>query len=514
MIGSRRKWHLIIPYDLLIIACWHEFSTNIPFYITSSNRLGHVTGLAYIPASSLFPCFPSTSTTCSIPIIQPMDHIAFYGTVIHSLSPSSLSILQNTLVVAGAGKIHSIHPNLPAEQISTTIQENGYAFLQVHRLTDREFLIPGFVDTHNHAPQWTQRGVGRGIPLLEWLDKVTFAHETKFKDPDYARRTYRSCVTGFLKQGVTTAAYYGSHHPNASKVLVDVCLDLGQRALVGKCNMDRNAPDWYRDSSAEASVSETRDFIDYARRRSNGLVSPVLTPRFAISCSDLLLQGLGRLAAENPDLPIQTHFNEARDEIQFTKSLFPDFKTESDLYGRFGLFSDRSILAHSIFLADDEIQRLNEANCGISHCSISNTTMQEFMIAPIREYLRRGIKVGLGSDSGGGYSSSMLEVMKQAFLVSNARQTLTDGRDPALSLEECFFLATLGGAQVCGLADCTGNFEPGKEFDALIIRADVDGVMTPVEEGDSLREIWEKFMMTGDDRNIVQVYVRGRLVKG
>ena len=160
------------------------------------------------------------------------------------------------------------------------------------------------------------------------------------------------------------------------------------------------------------------------------------------------------------------------------------------------------------------MERLKQVNCGIAHCPISNTTMLEFMIAPIREYLRRGIKVGLGTDSGGGYSSSMLEVMKQAFLVSNARQTMTGGKDPALSLEECFYLATLGGAHVCGLGDKVGSFEVGKKFDALVIDTEVDGVMTPVEEEDSRYVVWEKFLMTGDDRNIVKVYVNGKVVKG
>lgn len=450
---------------------------------------------------------------------QSQSTFAIYGTVVHSLSPTALNILPNTLITITSGKITSLQPNIPPSQIPSYLP-SPTATIQVKHLKSHEFLIPGFVDTHNHAPQWTQRGVGRGIPLLEWLPRVTFAHESKFQNPEYAKRTYTSCIRGFLKQGITTAAYYGSLHGEASRILVDVCLEMGQRALIGKCNMDRNSPDWYIDDSVEESLRETREFIEYARRKSSpppsgeALVTPVLTPRFAISCTQPLLEGLGAIARENPDIPIQTHFNEARDEISFTKSLFPNFATETALYSHFGLFTSRSILAHSIFLQEEEFRRLKEVDCGIAHCPISNTCMQEFMIAPVREYLRRGIKVGLGTDSGGGYSSSMLEVMKVAFLVSNARQTDTEGRDQALSLEECFFLATLGGARVCGLGDRVGNFEAGKEFDALVVSADVqEGVMCPVEEEDDIYTIWEKFMMTGDDRNIVRVYVNGRVVK-
>lgn len=447
--------------------------------------------------------------------------LAFHGTVIHSRSLNELEILENCFVLVDkAGKIQALQPDVDSSQLNIIISDNGYApdVFPIKHLRRGEFLCPGFVDTHNHAPQWTQRGVGRGQTLLDWLQNVTFAHESKFEDQEYAIRTYSSCVAGFLQQGITTASYYGSRHGKASQILADICFEKGQRALVGKCNMNRNAPDWYRDSSIEDSLHETRAIIQHIEDLDpeSRLVKPVLTPRFAISCDPDLLSGLGDIAREHPQLPIQTHFNEAKQEIEFTRQLFPNFRTEAELYKEFGLLNERSILAHCIFLEEEEIVTLKELGCGVSHCPISNTTMQEFMVAPIRDYLRRGIKVGLGTDSGGGYSSSMLEVMKQAFVVSIARQTLTKGQDAALSLSEVFFLATLGGAQVCGLDKKIGNFVVGKEFDALEIHTTdlaLPGVMAPVEEEDSISVIFEKFLMTGDDRNISKVYVRGRSVK-
>lgn len=447
--------------------------------------------------------------------------LAFHGTVIHSRSLNELEILHDCFVLVDkAGKIQALQADVEPTQINSIVSDHGYApdVFPVKHLRRGEFLCPGFVDTHNHAPQWAQRGVGRGETLLDWLNKVTFAHEAKFADSEYAKRMYSSCISGFLQQGITTASYYGSHHGQATQILADVCFEKGQRALVGKCNMNRNAPEWYRDSSVAESLRETRDLIQHVQNLDpdNQLVKPVLTPRFAISCDPELLSGIGAIAQDYPDLPIQTHFNEAEQEIQFTRQLFPEFRTEADLYKRFGLLNDRSILAHCIFLESEEMDVLQELHCGVAHCPIANTTMREFMVAPIREYLRRGIKVGLGTDSGGGHSSSMLEIMRQAFVVSNARQMLTQGQEPALSLEEGFFLATLGGAQVCGLDDRVGNFAVGKEFDALEIHTmdlEYPGVMTPVEEEDSTFVIFEKFLMTGDDRNIAKVYVGGRSVK-
>ncbi|EAW06699.1 putative guanine deaminase [Aspergillus clavatus NRRL 1] len=454
--------------------------------------------------------------------------IAFHGTVIHSLSPTDLQILPNTfLLIDTAGKIQALVPNTAPETINTLVAENGYApdVFPVKHLPRTSFLIPGFIDTHHHAPQWAQRGVGRGRSLLDWLENITFAHEAKFADPAYAEKMYGAVVDGLLNQGITTAAYYASKHLDATKILARICATRGQRALVGRCNMNRHAPDWYRDADAEVSVAETAEFIAWMRgldvgggdgdgdgEAENALVKPVITPRFAISCDETVLAGLGELARQNPDLPIQTHFNEAEQEIEFTRQLFPGFKHEAELYQRFGLLGERSILAHCIFLQEEEMEVLKSAGCGVAHCPISNTTMQAFMVAPVREYLRRGIKVGLGTDSGGGHSVSMLEVMKQAFVVSTARATETRGADPALGLNECFFLATLGGAQVCGLEDKVGSFAVGKEFDALEIVAE-GGVMTPVEDDDSIEIVLEKFLMTGDDRNIAKVYVRGRAVK-
>ena len=447
--------------------------------------------------------------------------LAFYGTVIHSRNLSDLEVLDTCFILVDqSGRIQALQAGVESDQINNIILSLGYApdVFPVKTLQRGQFLCPGFVDTHNHAPQWAQRGVGRGKPLLEWLDHVTFAHEAKFADPDYARRMYSHCVAGFLQQGVTTASYYGSLHGEATRILADVCLEKGQRALVGKCNMNRHSPDWYRDSSVEDSLQQTRELIQHIQRidPENQLVKPVLTPRFAISCDSELLLGLGKIATEHPDLPIQTHFNEARQEIQFTRELFPEFRTEADLYKRFGLLNDRSILAHCIYLEEEEIESLQALRCGVAHCPISNTTMDSFMVAPVRDYLRRGIKVGLGTDCGGGHSISMLETMRQAFVVSTAQEMLTKGQDHALSISEGFFLATLGGAQVCGLDSKIGDFAVGKDFDALethTIDLERPGVMTPVEEEDSISVIFEKWLMTGDDRNIVKVYVRGRLVK-
>lgn len=431
----------------------------------------------------------------------------------HSIGLNTLELLPDaTLVVDSNGKITALYKSA-VELKQGTLPTDA----RMRQIPPGDFLIPGFVDTHNHAPQWPMRGLGQGLHILDWLEKITFPHEARFADPVYARNSYESCVDGFLRQGITTASYYCSSHAEATRILADICLVKGQRALVGKCNMDRNAPDSVRDQSAERSLDETVACIKHIRElkdNAEALVQPVLTPRFAICCTAELLDGLGKIARSDGHIAVQTHFNEAEQEVKATRDLFPQFKSEADLYESFGLLGPRSILAHCTVMDTYETSRLKALNCGIAHCPIANMTVGGgFMVAPVADFLRNGIKVGLGTDSGGGFASGMLDSIRQTIIASNAREVLSNGADKALTLSQVFHLATVGGAEVLGLDEKIGNFAVGKAFDAAWISSEPLSAMTMRETDDSLSTLFEKFLMTGDDRNIVHVFVQGRSVK-
>lgn len=438
----------------------------------------------------------------------------FQGAIVHSTHLNTLEILPDaTLVIDAHGKITAFYKSAPEFQ-KIEIPSDA----QVRRIPPGDFLIPGFVDTHNHAPQWPMRGLGQGLHILDWLEQVTFPHEARFADPVYARKAFESCVDGFIRQGITTASYYSSSHAEATCILADVCSAKGQRALVGKCNMDRNAPDSVRDQSAQVSLDETMACIKHIRglehHAGGALVQPVLTPRFAICCSPELLEGLGKIAKSDKDIAIQTHFNEAEQEVEATRELFPQFQSECDLYESFGLLGPRSILAHCTVMDAYETSRLKALGCGVAHCPIANMTVGGgFMVAPVADFIRNGIKVGLGTDSGGGFASGMLDSIRQAIIASNAREVLSKGADRALTLSQVFYLATMGGAEVLGLDEKIGNFAVGKDFDATWVSSEPLSAMTMREADDSLTTVFEKFLMTGDDRNIIRVFVQGRSVK-
>lgn len=370
------------------------------------------------------------------------------------------------------------------------------------------------------------RGLGQGLHILDWLSQITFPHEAKFSDTTYAQDVYSKCVSMGLRQGITTACYFGSLHTAATKILVDVCLEKGQRAFVGKTCMDhpKTNPEGYREGTEDA-VEGTREVIRHCHAvdEKGEFVRPILTPRFAISCTPESLTELGKLAKEHEHVLNQTHFCEAKQEIDATLAQYPQFSSEADLYENYGLLNQRSVLAHCTLLSEHDLEKIRGLDCGIAHCPISNTTVGGgFMAAPIRKLLSERVnKIGLGTDSGGGYSCSIMDAMRQAIIVGNAREMLSDGGEKRLSLEEVFYMATLGGARVLGMERRVGSFEAGKCFDALLVDmgGEVEGVNTMVDtdgdgNGEDMRTVWEKWIVTGDDRNLRGVWVGGERKKG
>lgn len=162
--------------------------------------------------------------------------------------------------------------------------------------------------------------------------------------------------------------------------------------------MNRNTADYYVEASTKSSLEDTHSVIDHIKSlnaqatNTEPLVQPILTPRFAISCSDDLLAGLGSLAASDPALRIQTHISENLSEIAFTKKLFPQISSYAGVYDHFGLLRNNTVLAHAVHLEDDEKKLVLERKAGISHCPTSNFNLSSG-VAPIGEFLDLGIKV-------------------------------------------------------------------------------------------------------------------------
>jgi len=308
--------------------------------------------------------------------------------------------------------------------------------------------------------------------------------------------------------------------------------------------MNRNSPAYYVDSSTEASIADVRELMSHIRTLHpppiasdhEPLVQPIITPRFAISCTDNLLFELGDLAASEPNVRIQTHISENPSEVSYTAELFPSVSSYAEVYDMFGLLRNNTILAHAVHLSRDEMELIKAKDAGISHCPTSNFNLSSGM-APVGVFLDMGIKVGLGTDISGGYNISILNAIQNASIASKVISVLSrNAKSPAqatpctgfankqLTIPTLLYLATAGGAKVCNLEKQIGDFEVGKNFDALLVsvRDEVGnpgiwgiGSDSDSSEKRSLLELWlERFLFCGDDRNIRRVYVQGKLVGG
>ncbi|KAJ1874055.1 hypothetical protein LPJ57_004858 [Coemansia sp. RSA 486] len=408
--------------------------------------------------------------------------------------------------------------------------------IHVTTLSSDQFLMPGLIDTHTHAPQFAFLGIGHDLPLMDWLEKYTFKHESEFKDPKVAKEFYHDVINRVIRNGVTFAAYYGTIHTESNRVLADTIRNAGQRAFVGKVCMDVNSPSYYSESTEE-SIEGTEKFVKAIlgdQNESTGgselrLVRPIVTPRFAPTCSMDCLRGLGDIAHKY-QLPVQSHLCENPSEVAFVKQCFPDSTSYTDVYRKAGLLGHRTIMAHCVHMSADDIKHLRETGSCVSHCPTSNFALGSG-IADVRRFIANDIPVGLGTDVGGGYTPSILDAMRMAAAANRAliaakrdRGEQLEGRD-AVPLEagETVFLATQGGARVMGMADQLGSLDKDKLFDAIVVDLDVPSSPVPSVNGTPAvkclgdpAEAWrvrlEQFVFLADDRNIARVYVGGNLI--
>ncbi|KIO27815.1 hypothetical protein M407DRAFT_243264 [Tulasnella calospora MUT 4182] len=460
----------------------------------------------------------------------------FYGSLVHATSLRHIQACPRALIgVSDDGVIDWVLDDVDSASIQDAMISKGWQIEDVDfiELGFGQWIMPGFVDTHTHAPQYPNMGIGGQYELLDWLKNVTFPTEAKFEDVEYAKKAYTSVVQRVLDCGTTTCCYYATLHLQATRVLADICHAKGQRAFIGKCNMDRHASETYQESSPAQSLADTETIISYIGSLEDPLVQPILTPRFAIACCDDLLAGLGTIASQHPDMAIQTHISENPSEIAFTGELFPDCDTYAHVYDKFGLLREKTILAHGVHLKDDELDLIKSRNAGISHCPTSNFHLSSG-IANVADMLDRGIKVGLGTDVSGGYSPSILTAIQHASIASKVlafQASSPPDSSPSsfsqkqLPLSALLYLATLGGADLCGLSSVIGTITPGKQFDAILVdvtKGGVEGIWVEQEVGEELGvqnkarllEMLEKFLFCGDSRNVRTVWVKGRVVGG
>jgi guanine deaminase len=333
------------------------------------------------------------------------------------------------------------------------------------------------------------------LPLLDWLARYTFAQEERFADPGYAKEAYGAFADELVRQGTLHACVFATVHGEATAILFDILAERGVAAFVGKVSMDTGGTPALTEDTA-GSLRTAEELI--LRFRDHPAVKPILSPRFALTCSDALLDGLGALAARY-GTPVQSHLAENREEVRLVKER--GARSYADVYARHGLFGHTpTLMAHCIYLEDGELELMRGRDVTAVHCPDSNLNLSSG-IMPARRMLRADVRVGLGTDVGSGHDLSMNGAMVRAVQCSKILKWSDPSADP-LTFEEVFHMATAGNGAFFGPV---GRFDPGCRLDALVVDdASLGG------RGYGLAERLERFVYAGDGRNIVARYVNGR----
>ncbi len=364
-----------------------------------------------------------------------------------------------------------------------------------------KLVVPGFIDTHTHFVQ-TDIIASSGRRLLDWLNEYTYPAERKFSDPEHSRVVATFFINELLRNGTTTALVMGTVHETSADAIFNAAERKGMRIAAGQVMMDRNCPEDLRDTP-ETACENSKALID--RWHNKGRLQYAVSPRFAPTSTPEQLEVAGELIRTHEDLILQTHLAENEDEVAWVREVYPGHRSYLDVYDKFGLLRERSVLAHGIWLDDTDVARLSATGAAIAHCPTCNLFMGSGLL-DVGKMRSAGVLVALGTDIGGGTSFCMLDVMHEAY---KAAQLLGQYLSPM----RIFYMATLAGARAMGLDDRIGNFLPGKEADFLVLDPQATTLLKRrMAHANSLAEILSAFMILGDDRVVAKTYVMGQLV--
>lgn len=347
------------------------------------------------------------------------------GNIISAFKFGELSIFPNSYLVSKDGIIEGIYENLPEKYINEKIDDYKDCL-----------IFEAFSDMHLHAPQFPMLGMGMDLQLIDWLNTYTFPVESHFNDVELARKVYSKLATQLIENGTTRVAMFSSLHIPATLILMEELEKAGISGYVGKVNMDRNGSATLQETT-EDSIKDTLYWIKNSNFKN---VKPIITPRFTPSCTNELMKELGTIAKEY-NLPIQSHLSENKGEISWVASLHPDCKEYWETYDKYGLWNNKTLMAHCVHSSDRELDAIRKAGVYIVHCASSNENLLSGY-CPVRKIVNKGIKVVLGSDIAGGDHISMFDNIAATIRASKARQIIDGPSTPFLTVSEAYYLAT------------------------------------------------------------------------
>lgn len=362
-------------------------------------------------------------------------------------------------------------------------------------------LLPGLIDTHVHFPQLSAIG-GLGMPLLEWLERCALPQEARFASHDFAAAAAVEFVGGLLAAGTTSAMVFGAHYATAMDAFFAVARDSGIRATAGLVVSDRILRSDLL-TTPQRSYDEGRALAD--RWHGDGRLRYAVTPRFALSASDAMLESCQQLSKDVPDVFVTSHVNENLREVAEVAALFPDSRDYVDCYDRYGLLGRRTILAHNVHPKAAELSALAGADASVAHCATSNSSLGSGMF-PLRAHLDAGVRVALGSDVGGGTGLSLFKEGLQAYFM----QQLLGADGVPLTPAHLLYLATAAGAEALDLQETVGDLSVGKAFDAVLVQPPAGSTLEVcLRNAKDADDALAKLFALGTTYDVARVWVGG-----
>ncbi len=374
------------------------------------------------------------------------------------------------------------------EAVGKALDNPGVEELDLSGLT----VVPGFIQTHVHLCQALFRNLADDLTLLDWLRDHIWPME-QAHDENSLRVSAQLGLFEMLRCGVTSILDMGA--ARHMDVVFEEMVRSGIRGFSGKVMMDAGEQS-YRESTRQA-LEDSEALMTRWHGKENGRIRYALAPRFALTCSDALWEGINHLAREHK-LIIHTHAAENRQEVQLVREQTGFNNVE--FFVRKGLASSRLCLAHCIWLTEEEIQFLKEYQVNVLHCPSANLKLGSGF-APIPRYLKEGINVSLGSD--GAPCNNNLDIfvdMRLAALIHKPNFGVT-----SINARDVFDMVTLGGARALGMADQLGSLEPGKLADLTVL--DLNKVHTTPAE-----DFYSQIVYSAQSEDVVHVMVDGKWV--
>ncbi len=436
--------------------------------------------------------FPAASST------SPLSRVALRGDLLDFSTTPEWAVVDSPAVrfrpdhwlLVEGGRITGVQPGEQAP---------GDGWVQHdHR---GQLLMPGFIDTHVHSPQ-IDMIASYGAELLDWLNTYTFPAEMRFADPAVSEAGAARFLDALLESGTTSAVVFPTVHKVSVDTLFAAASERGMRLITGKVLMDRNAPPALCDDVASAERDCT-DLID--RWHGVGRNAYAVTVRFAPTSSPAQLAMAGALCAAHPTTYMQTHLAENRAEVEWVRSLFPEARSYLDVYARAGLLHPRSVLAHGIWLDDNDRAALQGSGAQIAHSPSSNLFLGSGLF-DWQAAVQAQVKVSVATDVGGGTSLSMQRTLADAYKV----QALAGQR---LTAWKALHSATRGAAETLGLVREIGSFDVGCTADVCawhwargLVAKRRDAL---AQQSEHLHERVFAWMTLSDERNLAATYVAG-----